>query len=110
MNRVPSRAIPVICCLALAGCVKPISCGTIDELGVGTSTVQNATTLFGKPTSSTPGPDGTTMVRWESTTHSNVGGGTFMTVLLTFGRDGKLLSKSCNTVVVPALVKEPAGG
>ncbi len=108
MNRILSRAVPVISCLVLAGCVKPVDCATLGQLSVGTATVQNAVALFGKPTRSAPGTAGTTVVRWESTTHSNVGGGTFMTVLLTFGPDGKLVDKSCTTVIIPPVVREPA--
>lgn len=110
MNRVPSRAIPVLCCLALAGCVKPVDCTTTDKLSVGTSTIQDAKALLGEPANSSPAGNGTTLVRWEYTTHANVGGGTFTTMLLTFGQDGKLMSKSCNTLVVPQRVQEPAGG
>jgi hypothetical protein len=110
MDRIRTTVFSTICCLALAGCVKPMDCTTMDKLSVGTSTVQSAVALFGQPTASTPGTDGTTLVRWESTTHSNVGGGTFTTLLLTFGKDGKLVSKSCNTVENKALVQEPAGG
>jgi hypothetical protein len=109
MNRVQSRLFPIICCLALAGCVKPVDCTTMDKLSVGTATVQNAVALFGKPTSSTPGVGGSTIFKWESTTHLNTGGGTFMVVQLTFGQDGKLMDKGCTTVAVPPLVREPAG-
>ncbi len=110
MDRIQTRVFPIICCLALAGCVKPIDCTTMDKLSEGTSTVQNAIALLGQPTSTNPGESGTSILRWESTTHLNVGGGSSLVLLLTFGKDGKLLNKNCTTVDIPARIQEPGGG
>jgi hypothetical protein len=110
MNRIQTRVFPIICCLALAGCVKPIDCTTMNQLSEGTSTVQNAIDLLGKPTRVNPGENGASILRWESTTHSYVGGGSSMVLELTFGRDGKLLNKNCTTTDTAPRVQEPAGG
>ena len=107
MNRIQTRFFPIICCLALAGCVKPINCNMVDQLTVGTSTVQDASALLGKP-SRNLGTNGTSTLRWEATTHVYTGGGSSTVIQLTFGPDGKLVDKSCTTVITPPLVREPA--
>jgi hypothetical protein len=108
MYRIQTRVFPIICCLALAGCVKPIDCNTVDQLKVGTTTVQDANALLGQPSRRNLGTSGTSILRWESTTHVYTGGGTSMVIQLTFGSDGKLVDKSCTTVNIPPLVREPA--
>jgi hypothetical protein len=108
MNRFWTKVIPILCCLALAGCVKPVDCNTVGQLVVGTSTVQDANALLGAPSGTTPGESGTSILKWESMTHLNTGGGTSMVIQLTFGKDGKLAGKSCTTVVIPPHVQEPA--
>jgi len=107
MDRIRTRVFPIICCLALAACVKPADCNTADQLKVGTSTVQDASALLGKPTRNLA-TNGTSILRWESTTHVYTGGGSSTVLELTFGPDGKLVNKSCTTVNTPPLVKEPA--
>ena len=107
MDRLRTRAFSIICCLALSGCVKPTDCNTADQLTVGTSTVQDANALLGKPTRNL-GTNGTSILRWESTTHVYTGGGSSTVIQLTFGPDGKLVDKSCTTVITPPLVREPA--
>ena len=108
MNRVKRMLFPIICCLALAGCVKPVDCNTVGQLVVGSSTIQDANALLGAPTSTSPGESGTSIFKWEARTHVTTGGGTSTVVQLSFGKDGKLLSKGCTTVVIPPLVREPA--
>jgi hypothetical protein len=80
----------------------------MDKLNVGTTTVQDANALFGQPSSRNLGTSGTSILKWESTTHVYTGGGTSTVIQLTFGPDGKLVDKSCKTVIIPPLVKEPA--
>ncbi len=110
MDRIRTRVFPIICCLALAGCVKPVDCNTVSGLNVGISTVQDAHALLGQPSSSRLGENGTSILRWESTTHVYTGGGSFTVIQLTFGPDGKLLYKNCSDTVTPQRVQEPAGG
>jgi hypothetical protein len=107
MDRIRTRVFSIICCLALAGCVKPTDCNTVDQLKVGTSTVQDANALLGKPSRNLV-TNGTSILRWESTTHVYTGGGSSTVIQLTFGPDGKLVDKSCTTVTIPPLVREPA--
>jgi hypothetical protein len=108
MDRIRARVLTIICCLALAGCVKPIGCNTVDQLTVGSSTVQDANALLGQPSKRDLGTSGTSILRWESTTHVYTGGGSSTVIQLTFSPDGKLVDKSCTTVTIPPLVKEPA--
>ena len=108
MDRIRTRIVPIIFCLALAGCVKPLGCDAMSPLAVGTATAQDASALLGQPSSRTPGTNGTTILKWESTTHVYTGGGTSTVLQLTFGKDGKLVDKSCTTKTIPPLVREPA--
>jgi hypothetical protein len=108
MDRIRTRLFPIICCLALAGCVKPrVDCTTVDQLNVGTSTLQDASALLGKPSSNLV-TNGTSILKWESTTHVYTGGGSSTVIQLTFGPDGKLVDKRCATKIIPPLVREPA--
>jgi hypothetical protein len=109
MDRIRSRVLGAACCLVLAGCAKTIDCPTVDKLNVGTSTLADAIGLLGKPTSQ-GAKDGSSILKWEATTHRNVGGGTATHVQLTFGPDGRLADKGCTTVITPQRVQEPAGG
>jgi hypothetical protein len=108
MDRIRTRVFLIACCLALAGCVKPVDCNTVSELNVGTSTIQDANARLGNPTSRSLGEGGASVLRWESTTHVYTGGGSSTVIQLTFGSDGKLMNKSCATKVIPPLVREPA--
>jgi hypothetical protein len=108
MDRIRTKVFSIICCLALAGCAKPpVDCATTEQLKVGTSTIADANALLGKPTR-TVGTNGTSVLRWESTTHVYTGGGSSTVLQLTFGPDGKLVDKSCATTTTPPLVREPA--
>ena len=101
--------MPVLFGLSLAGCVKPVDCDTLKPFKVGVATLGDAEKVLGKPTQKVPAKDGTTLVRWESSTHSYVGGGTVTGIQLTFGADGRLLKKDCSTSVQAPLVQEPGG-
>ncbi len=108
MDRIRTRVLSIICCLALAGCVKPVDCNAVSGLNVGTSTIQDASALLGQPSSRNLGDGGTSILRWDATTHVYTGGGSSTVIQLTFGKDGKLLDKSCKTTITPPLVREPA--
>jgi hypothetical protein len=108
MDRIRTRVFSIICCLAMAGCVQPVDCNRANQLNVGTSTLQDASALLGQPSSRSTGEDGTTILKWEATTHLYTGGGSSTVIRLTFGKDGKLVDKNCTTSTIAPLVKEPA--
>ena len=79
------------------------------RLGVGRSTVPEAVALLGEPGHRSQGDHGSTVLTWQSSTHSHVGGGSVTTMRLTFGQEGRLSSTACDTVLYPPLIQEPAG-
>jgi hypothetical protein len=106
LHGVQGRFAPIICCLALAGCVKPTGSPTLTQLSTGTSTVQNAVALLGQPTHTEFGNNGTSILTWDPTAVPYVGDGTPTVIKLTFGSDGKLLDEKLakvDLVFVPDL-------
>ena len=106
LHGVQGRIAPIVCCLALAGCVKPAGNPTINRLSEGTSTVQNAVALLGQPTHTELGNNGTSILTWDPTLVPYVGDGTPTVIKLTFGSDGKLLDEKLakiDPVLVPDL-------
>ena len=93
----------------LGGCGRPLDCPDLNRLRVGHSTIPEAVALLGEPCQRMPGAHGSSMLEWESSTHSYVGGGTVTRLRLTFQPEGTLLAKACDTVIYPPLVQEPAG-
>ena len=94
--------------LALAGCSEPIACEAVYRLKEGVDTLKDAQTLLDAPEQAMAGPDGGKVYIWKSTTHLRTGGGTITEVVLTFGKDGKLVSKRCTTTVQNAVSREPS--
>jgi len=94
--------------LALAGCAEPIVCESVLRLKEGVDTLKEAQVLLEAPEQSMTSPDGGRVYIWKTTTHKGVGGGTITEVVLTFGPDGKLVSKRCTTTIQAPVTKEPS--
>ena len=94
--------------LALAGCAEPISCEAVYRLKEGVDTLKDAQALLDAPEQTMASPEGGTIYIWKTSTHERTGGGTITEVVLTFGRDGKLLAKRCTTIVQPRVSREPS--
>jgi hypothetical protein len=94
MSRDPSKIFPIICCLALAGCGKPMATTPMNQLNPGTTTVQKAVAALGEPTGTEPGRNGTSILTWDPTRVPYAGDGTPAVIRLTFGPDGKLLDEN----------------
>jgi len=93
--------------LALAGCAEPIACESVMRLKEGVDTLKDAQALLDAPDQALASPEGGRIYIWKATTHQRTGGGTMTEVVLTFGPDGKLVSKRCATTVQSPVSREP---